>query len=330
MTSERLASEGLTLRAARSNDHGACSDIGIDEAVRAVCEPGPSVWVDVVVEDAEKARDVLQNRMGFHELAVEDALSDRERPALQDFDGLVFLVVPGVRREKHKERYVEVGFFLNDHALVTVSRESLPALDTWFKRWHDRPGHLSKSPAFLLHSIVDGMVDDYFAVVDDVEDQVEDLGDSLFEGQEGRLEEIVRLKRRLLKLRRVVTPVRDVMNAVLRRDIEEIPEEAHRYFQDVYDHVLRIAETVDALRDALTSMVDIHLSNVSNNLNQVLKKMTVLATVLSSMTLVAGVYGMNFEHMPELKWLYGYPFSLGLMAVLACGILVVFKRMRWI
>ena len=298
--------------------------------MRAVREKGPPVWVDVVAVDHDETRELLQDRMGFHELAVEDALSDRERPALQDFDDLVFLVVPGVCRDAHSESYVEVGFFLKDHALVTVSRESLPVLDKWFKRWSGHPGHLGRSPAFLLHSIVDGIVDDYFAIVDDVEDVVEDLGDSLFEGKEGRLEEIVKQKRRLQKLRRVVTPVRDVMNALLRRDGDEIPEEAQRYFQDVYDHVLRIAETVDALRDALTSMVDIHLSNVSNNLNVVVKKMTVVSTVFMTMTIVSGIYGMNFEHMPELHWRYGYPFALGLMAVLCAGVVLVFKRIRWI
>jgi magnesium transporter len=117
---------------------------------------------------------------------------------------------------------------------------------------------------------------------------------------------------------------------VLRRDLDEFPEDSDRYFQDVYDHILRISETVDALREALTSMVDIHLSNVSNDLNQVLKKMTILASVLASMTLVAGVYGMNFEFMPELHWRYGYPFSLALMAVVGAGIVLLFKRFRWI
>ncbi len=302
----------------------------LKDAVQAVCEPGPVVWVDVVAEDTEKTRAVLQDQMGFHELAVEDALSDRERPALQNFDDLVFLVVPAAVRDNGGEKYVEVGFFLNDHALVTVSRESVPLLDEWFERWRTRPGHMGVSPAYLLHSIVDGIVDGYFTIIDVVEDEVEDLGDGLFAGKAGQLEDIVKLKRRLMKMRRAVTPVRDVMNALLRRDIEEIPEESRRYFQDVYDHVLRIAETIDAMREALTSMVDIHLSNVSYNLNQVLKKMTVLSTVLMTMALVSGVYGMNFDHIPELHWRYGYEFALGLMLTLGALVLIIFKRIKWI
>ena len=325
-----MSESGIDLRAARLEEGDTCSEIGLDDAVKAVREGGKPIWVDIVLDDDDAARDLLETKMGFHELAVEDALSDKERPALQEFDDTAFLVVPAVIREGETERYVEIGFFLTPHALVTVSREKTPVVDHLFERWRSRPGRLAHAPANIVHAIIDDVVDDYFDVIDDVEDRVEDLGDTLFEGQEGRLPEIVRLKRRLMKLRRVIAPVRDVLNSVLRRDLKAVPDESRRYFQDVMDHVLRIGETVDSLRDALTSMVDIQLSNVSNNLNIVLKKMTVLATVLSSMTLVAGVYGMNFEHMPELKWLYGYPFSLGLMVALAGGILVVFKRIKWL
>ena len=325
-----MSDEPLSVRAARVGEDGHCGELGLDDAIRAVREPGKPVWVDVVARDDDAARDLLEERMGFHELAVEDALSDKERPTLQEFDETVFLVVPAAMKDGDAERYVEIGFFLMPHALVTVSRESAPILSALFDRWKKHPGHLADSTANLLHAILDDIVDGYFELIDNIDDEVEDLGDTLFEGQEGRLEEIVRLKRRLMKLRRIISPVRDVMNSLLRRDLDAIPDEARRYFQDVMDHVLRIAETVDNLRDALASMVDIHLSNVSNNLNIVLKKMTVLATVLSSMTLVAGIYGMNFEHMPELHWFFGYPFSLLLMLGLAGALIVVFKRIRWL
>ena len=325
-----MSAEGIEIRAARLEEGDTCAEIGLDDAVKAVREGDRPIWVDIVVGDDAPARELLEAKMGFHELAVEDALSDKERPALQEFDDTVFLVVPAAIRDGERERYVEVGFFLTPHALVTVSREGTPVIDGLFERWKTRPGRLAHSPANIVHAIVDRVVDGYFDLIDEIDDRVEDLGDTLFEGQEGRLPEIVKLKRRLMKLRRIIAPVRDVMNSLLRRDLKAVPEESRRYFQDIMDHVLRIGETVDSLRDALTSMVDIHLSNVSNNLNIVLKKMTVLATVITTMTLVAGVYGMNFEHMPELKWLYGYPFSLGLMAVLAGGILLVFKRIKWI
>lgn len=325
-----LTPQGLTVRAARLDEGDTCYDISLDEAVHAVREGGKSLWVDVVVHDTAEARKLLEERMGFHELAVEDALSDKERPALQVFDELTFLVVPALVGEKGQERYVEIGFFLGDHWLVTVARERAPILDLWFERWRERPGRLARSPANLMHAIIDGTVDDYFSVVDDIEEAVESLGDTLFEGREGRLPEIVRLKRRLMRLRRIVAPVRDLMSALLRRDLDVVPIESRRYFQDVMDHVLRIGETVDSLRDALTSMVDIHLSNVSNNLNQVMKKMTVLSTILMTMALVCGVYGMNFDRMPELHWRLGYPFALILMFALGGLVLFVFKRIRWI
>lgn len=325
-----MSDEPLQLRAARLETASTCSEIGLEDAVRAVREPGKPVWVDVVVRDHDAGQELLETRMGFHELAVEDALSDRERPALQEYEETVFLVVPAAVRDGEKERYVEIGFFLSPHALVTVSREPAPILDAMYDRWRARPGRLAHSPANLLHAIVDDVVDGYFVVMDDIEDRIEALGDTLFEGEEGQLPKIVDLKRRLLKLRRIVAPVRDVMNSLLRRDLVAVPDEARRYFQDVMDHVLRIGETVDSFRDALTSMVDIHLSNVSNNLNKIVQRMTVVATVLASMTLVAGVYGMNFDHMPELHWRYGYPFSIVLMLASGAFVVFVFRRLRWV
>lgn len=318
------------MRAARLDGAATCTQIELDEAVRAVREPGAPVWVDIVTEDTPETRALLTERMGLDELAVEDALSDRERPTLQEFDGMAFLVVPAAVRNGDGERYVEVGFFLNDHAMVTVSREAVPVLDAWFARWIARPGSLAKSPSFILHAVIDALVDDYFVVIDDMEDRVEDLGDTLFSGREGRLPEIVQLKRRLMKLRRAIAPVRDVLNGLLRRDLDVIPDESRRYFQDVLDHALRIGETVDALRDSLTSMVDIHLSNVSNNLNEVLKKMTVLSTVLMTMALVSGIYGMNFAHMPELDWRFGYPLALTAMVVMGFVLYRIFKQRRWL
>ena len=330
MACRRWHVKGLNLRAAHVREGGGCEDLGFDEAIRAVREPGPLVWIDVVAYDVDRGREVLQDRMGLHELAVEDALSDKERPSLQDYDDFVFLVMPAALRKGHEERYVEIGFFLNDHALVTVSREAIPLLDRWFERWRTRPGRLVKSPAYLLHALVDALVDDYFAVVDDIEDEVESMGDTLFTGHAARLEEIVLLKRRLSKLRRAVAPSRDVLNAILRGDMNEFPDDSERYFQDIADHVLRIAETTDALRDALASMVSINLSLESQELNVILKKMAVIATVLATMTLVAGIYGMNFEHMPELHWRYGYPFSYAVMFGLGGLVVWAFRRVRWI
>ena len=331
MARRESAVTGLSLRAAHVRDGGrTCEDLDLDSAVRAVREPGTPLWIDVVAHDVERTREILQNRMGLHELAVEDALSDQERPTLQEFDDFVFLVVPAVLRDGHDERYVEIGFFLNDHALVTVSREAIPLLDKWFERWRTRPGRLVRSPAYLLHALVDALVDGFFAVSDDIEDGVEEIGDALFTGHAAGLEEIVALKRRLMKLRRAVTPTRDVLSAILRGDMDEFPDDSDRYFQDVADHIVHVAETIDALRDALASMVGIHLSVVSQGLNVILKKMAVLATVLATMTLVAGIYGMNFDRMPELHWRYGYAFSYAVMFGLGGLVVWAFKRVRWI
>jgi len=287
-------------------------------------------WLDVVTFDREAGRRLLQDELGFHELAVEDALSDQERPALQEFGDVTFLVLPVPVGGLDNLRFLECAFFFSEHGLVTVNTEALPIVDAVFNRWLDCRVDIGEHPAFLVHLIVDAIVDSYFPLIDLIEDRSDELTDSIFQGDTTRMPEIMALKKRLLEVRRSVAPMRDVIGSLLRRDLHAVPRDAKPFFQDVFDHVLRIGELVDSNRETLASMLDVHLSSVSNSLNVVLKKMTILSTVLMTMALVAGIYGMNFKVMPELEWAYGYPFALGLMVTLAAVIVLVFKRVKWL
>jgi magnesium transporter len=178
--------------------------------------------------------------------------------------------------------------------------------------------------------ILDRIVDDYIPLMETIEDDVDTISDSIMSGGSGHIHELMALKRRLQQLRRRMAPLREVINSLLRRDVAMIKDETRPYFQDVYDHAVRVLESVDLQRDTLTSLVDVHLSVVSNKLNEVMKKMTVISTVLMTAALVAGIYGMNFESIPELHWKYGYAYSFGLMFLLSGLILVAFKRQNWI
>lgn len=319
----------ITLRAAAISEPR-CERLEPEEAIRELMEDKRAVWLDARVKDRETARRLLQDELGFHPLAVEDALSDRERPTVQEYEGTVFLSVPVPHRDGNSVEFSEIGFFLRNRGLVTVSRDASRILDDWFERWKDHPHRIGDHPAFILHSIIDAIVDGYMPLVDDLEDEIEELTEKIYEGDTALLPKVMGLKRTFLRLRRAMAPTRDVMNSLLRRDFDQIPDEAKLYFQDVFDHTLRLTEVIDANRDALTSVLDVHLSTVSNNLNVVVKKMTVLSTVLMTMALIAGIYGMNFKYMPELDWRFGYPLSLGLMAVAAGLTLLGFKLVRWI
>lgn len=320
--------KGLTLSCIRGSH---CQHhIDPDEAA-TILKEGKQMWLHLNYTDRDRAEDFLENKLGFHELAVEDALSPNERPALNEFEGYIFLVVPAIAESKDgEESFVEIGFFLSDTYLVSVADRNCPTVEAWLDRWTKRPAKEDLSPSDLLYVLIDGIVDAYMPLIDNIEDEVDQIADNIFAGDKNRVFDLLKIKRRLLEIRRRMGPLRDVVNGLLRRDIDLIPEHSRPYFQDIYDHTVRVSENVDLQRDTLTSLLDVHLSVVSNNLNEVMKKMTVIATVLMTAALIAGIYGMNFGTMPELHWKYGYPLAIGMMVVSSIGILMAFRWKKWI
>lgn len=312
-------------------ENGSCMECADPEqAVRDFQDTKKTTWLHIVFKDKAATAEFLTKSLGFHELAVEDALHDHERPTLHEYDDYLFLSAWKVISIEGQERYLELGFFVTHTSLVTVVSEDIPLIDTWFERWKKNPGRVGECPTDLVHALIDSLVDEFYVVADGMEDEVDDLIEDIYRGDNTELRRLLKLKRRLIDLRRHITPVRDIMNGLLRKDLILVPPGARPYFQDVYDHTLRLAELADINRETLTSALDVHLSTVSNNLNTVMKKMTVISTVLMSGALIAGVYGMNFKHMPEISWVWGYPFAIFLMVVFGLGILGLFRWKKWI
>ncbi len=312
-------------------ENGICTEH--TDVARAVAEfenPNKVVWLHLVYHNLAPVEEFLTHSLGFHALAVEDALSDAERPTLHEYDDHLFLSAAKVESLDGAETYTEIGFFVSRGSLVTVTSKEMPLINTWFDRWRKAPDRIGDRPVDLVHSIIDSIVDEYYTVADKMEDEVDDLIDNIYQGDNANLRVLLVLKRRLIELRRHVTPMRDMMNGLLRRDVILVPPEARVYFQDIYDHTLRLAELADISRETLTSALDVHLSTVSNNLNTVMKKMTVISTVLMSSALIAGIYGMNFRNMPELNWFWGYPFALLLMIVSGLAILGIFRWKKYL
>lgn len=303
----------------------------VPEALSAIADRQGMLWIDIHAHDAAVTAEWLINGFGFHQLAVEDALSPYERPTFQQYDGVLFLTAHAVHSAEEEETYREVAFFVSERFLVTVHTEPVPLLQYWFERWKTQPAKVGRTPAHLLHLLLDAIVDEYFPVGDALEEKADALEDAIFAG-DGRVQvaDILHAKRRLLELRQHITPLRDVLNALLRRDVELIPDEVVPYLQDVYDHTLRIAELVDVNRDILAGVLDAHLSVVSNRLNEVMRILTVISTILMSAALIAGIYGMNFTHMPELQWRAGYPFAGAMMVLVGVAEWYIFKRKGWI
>ncbi len=288
-------------------------------------------WIHIFDDDAVAVAKQLEEDFNFHPVAIEDAVGRDERPELKEFDDHVFLVAPAVVGFGNGEDdYDEVGIFIKGQTLVTVSHIKIPCLLNLWKRWETKMIITQPEVGYIVFALLDSILDDYFPQLDAIEDRVDEISDRIYEGDIHRMRDLLGIKRQMLHMRRRLGPFRDVMNSLLRRDLDFVTDSVAPYFHDLFDNTLRLTELVDTNRDALTGLLDIHLSTVSNNLNQVMKKMTVISTVLMSCALIAGVYGMNFKYMPELGWKYGYAFCLALMIVTSLGILWLFKRKDWL
>lgn len=302
----------------------------IDEWER---DPSRKMWVDVQEPAQEVVEPLLEERFGFHELAAEDTLSATTLPKYDSFskyDFFIFRTV-SVSLTDHASETFKIAAFLGANFLVTVHRRPLPTIDAVCNRLPSDRRLLERGPDFLLHAIVDEMVDAHFPLLDRIEDAIDDLQERIFENaDDAHLEELLHLKRDLNVLRRHSLPQRELLNQISRGDARFVQREHLIYFRDVYDHMYRISETIDVDRDQMSGTMDAYLSVVANRTNEIMKVLTIFSAIMLPLSLIAGIYGMNFTHMPELQWARGYPFALGLMLATALLMLVWFWRRGWI
>lgn len=290
-------------------------------------EPGKVIWLDVLApDDADLA--TLHAEFGFHPLALEDCRHAHQRPKIEPFADHAFLVFYQARLgEDGTVEPIEIELFVGPSYVVSVHPLPVPLLQEVAARW-ERPGFFTQeSAAYLAYMILDAAVDSYFPLLDDLAERLDDLEDRVFEAPSNEaVAEIFALKKQTLVLRRLVAPLRDVVLTLLRREGDVIGSQTMPYFQDVLDHLLRISDAIDLQRDLASGALEAYLSTTANRTNETMKKLTVLSTILMTAALVAGIYGMNFDRMPELHWAFGYPFALGLMLLAA---LVVAGLFRW-
>ncbi len=290
------------------------------------------VWADVSDPTSQDFIE-LAEEFNFHPLSIEDCQQTHQRPKVEEYQGYYFIVLYEaelVGPHDHLELR-ELNIFLGANYLVTVHSRPIRAIETarrLWPEWNDRAEHGAGLLAYLL---MDAIVDDYMPLLDILSERMDDLEDQIFgEFKPESIEEIFRIKKQLLHLRRSITPLRDVFNTMLRREQPIFARETHVYFQDVFDHIIRVADTIDTLRDMLSSTMDAYLSVQGNRMNIIMKRLTSIATILMSVTLIAGIYGMNFDSMPELRWKYGYVFALSWMLVIGVGLYIYFKKRKWL
>jgi magnesium transporter len=314
--------------AVRQYENGKVHDVDSAQISRLVDEPH-LLWVDVVSPSEDDLK-CLQSEFSLHPLAMEDVRERHQRPKLERYPTHTFLVA-------YSAGLQEIDVFIGPTWVITVresdDRGKAWSLDSARARF-DRTHPENCDVGYLVYVILDEIVDGYFDATDHAEEKLEVLEDRIFgeQLQDERVvqEELFDIRRGLLKFRRAVVPLREVVAALLRKEVEWVEDHDVVLLQDVYDHVLRAIDLLDGQRELMGNAVDAHLAIISNRMNSVMKKMTSWGAILLGSTLVAGIYGMNFRHMPELSWRLGYAWALGLMLTITVGGYWYFRKKDWL
>jgi magnesium transporter len=292
------------------------------------------VWLDLLDPTADELAKVGEEFM-LHPLALEDATNEHQRPKLEQYEEFLFVVFYTARASPSQRplQLQELNLFVGKNYVITVHYGEMSELQEVEQRWKRNHHELEKGSGLLLYMILDTIVDEYFPLVDQLSERVEEMEQQVYTGHaenEYFTFDVLSLKKRFLEFRRVTVAERDVLNTLTNRDNPIFEEKTLLYFRDIYDHITRIADSFDIYRDQLSGLIDARLSMISNNMNQVMRTLTSASIILMILSLLAGIYGMNFKNMPELDWTYGYFALLGVMALIAIGLLIYFRRRRWL
>jgi len=279
---------------------------------------GGYAWIDLDCEDEASARSTLAP-LGIHPLVLEDMVMEINRPKVDNYGDYLYLVVHSARWDMDRPQLREIDIVLGERCLVTYHDGTTRSIAAAHDVLPRRPELLSRGPGPLLHFILDLLVDLYLPIMDKIADDVDQLEEQLFHPGQRRVPmRVVRLKRGMSALRRIMGPERDTVLALTRDEFRAVPAELRPYLRDVYDRLARMSDLLDSFRDETSSLLELHVSMVSNRLNVVIKRLTVIATVGLPLTVVTSYYGMNFE-LPEFKWPWGEWYALGLLLATAAA-----------
>ncbi len=292
------------------------------------------IWVDME-KPTEADEDVLLNVFKFHPLTVEDCRENRHYPKIEEFEGYLYFIVHGVTADISPDRFntIELDGFLGSNYVITYHHDTFRSINNVKQLLRTTPVACHRGTPFLLHQILDQVVDYYSPVLDDFDDRIDQIEDQIFNLQKPNnqiLAEIMGLKRSVLRLRRISGKQMDILHRMSRGEFALIPVDMRPFYRDVYDHLVRVVDLAESYRDLISGSLEAYLSVVSNRLNEIMKVLTIFSAIMLPLTFIAGVYGMNFDNMPELKSRYGYFAILGLMIVIAIGMLYFFRRRGWI
>ncbi|MBN1586189.1 MAG: magnesium/cobalt transporter CorA [Candidatus Omnitrophica bacterium] len=294
--------------------------------------PEALIWADVD-RPAEDDIEILLNRFGLHPLTVEDIILPNARPKAENFDKYLFVVLHAIGQESvsgGEMEPIELDICVGGNFVITAHSTALRCVDFNWERFAKGSPNMRRGTDFLFHSIADAVVDHYFPIVDHLDEQTDKLEDKLFEDPDPEdLTKLHDLRKQAMVLRRIIGPQRDLVSSLLRGDFRWIRPAVYMYLRDVHDHLVRLHDLVDASRELIAGSLDTYVSVTSNRLNEIMKVLAVIATMMMPLTLITGIYGMNFANMPELHHPWGYPLVWVLMAAVAGGMFLYFKKQNW-
>jgi len=306
---------------------------GVDECFPFVDRP-PVTWVNIDGLHDTSVAEAVADRFNVHRLALEDVLSPNQRPKVENYDDHYLVILKMLSFEAQTASIVaeQVSFIVGPRYLFSFQEVYGDSFEPVRERLRHGKGRIrSRGTDYLAYALIDAVVDNYFRILESMGDTIEDLeAAALGEPDISTLHRIHHLRREMLVVRRAVWPLREVLGQMYRGEIDLISEETQLFLRDVHDHAVQVIDTTETLREVLTGAMDLYLSGVSNRMNEVMKVLTIIATIFIPLSFFAGLYGMNFKYMPELGLRWAYPALLGFMGTVLVGMLWAFRRKGWL
>jgi magnesium transporter len=291
-------------------------------------------WINIEGLQKISIIEKIGNHFNLHPLVLEDIANTGQRPKMEDYTDYLFVVLNMLQySEEDKEiKREQVSLILGSNWVISFQETEGDVFDTIRERLRSDKGRIRKMGAdYLVYVLMDTIVDNYFAVLEKIGEKIEEIEDEIVTNPSPvTLQTMHDLKRQMIMLRKSIWPLREVINRLERWESKLINESTDIFLRDLYDHTIQVVDAVETFRDMLSGMMDIYMSSVSNRMNEVMKVLTIIATIFLPLTLVAGIYGMNFRIMPELQWEMGYPFALLIMLAVGIIMLIYFKRKNWL
>ncbi len=307
------------------------ADISINDISSYIARPDCFVWVGL--KDPQPAElEAMRIEFGLHELAVEDAQHGHQRPKIEEYDGSLFVVLHLIELQNDQLNVGEVGIFAGTKYVLSVRSRAERGFTDVRARCEREPELLRHGAGYVLYALMDEVVDRYFPALDSIESAIEDIEEHIFAEQPARehIEALYSAKRKLIVLKHATEPLLEASAKLFGGRVPQLCVALQDYFRDVYDHLLRLNQAIDSLRDMVTTGISVTISLISIQENAVTKRLASYGALVTVPTLIAGVYGMNFHNMPELNWIWGYPFALAMMAGIDLYLFYRFRQAKWL